>query len=45
MLQLRFQLAEIRNETGGKFTRQDLRPNDYWLIWQDLKAPKAKEGA
>lgn len=25
--------------------RQDLRPNDYWLIWPDLKAPETRESA
>jgi len=26
--------------TKGAVTRQELRPNDFWLIWPDLKAPK-----
>lgn len=30
----------IEKATKGKVTRQELRPNDFWLIWPDLKAPK-----
>ena len=26
-------------------TRQELRPDDYWLIWPDLKAPKRQSEA
>ena len=26
----------------GAVTRQELRPNDYWLIWPDLPAPAEK---
>lgn len=26
----------IENATKGAVTRKDLRPNDYWEIWQDL---------
>jgi DNA-binding transcriptional regulator YdaS (Cro superfamily) len=33
----------IERITGGQVTRQDLRPDDYWLIWPDLKAPKSKK--
>ena len=32
--------VSIERITEGKVTRQDLRPNDYWLIWPELKAPK-----
>ena len=34
--------VEIENSTLKKITRQMLRQSDYWLIWPDLKAPKAK---
>ena len=30
----------IEKTTRGKVTRQELRPNDYWLHWPDLKAPE-----
>lgn len=30
----------IERATDGSVTRQDLRPDDYWLIWPDLAAPK-----
>lgn len=30
----------IMKKTNGMVTRQELRPNDYWLIWPDLKKPK-----
>ncbi len=33
----------IEKVTKGAVTRQDLRPEDYWLIWPDLKAPKGKK--
>ena len=26
----------IESATAGKVTRQDLRPDDYWLIWPEL---------
>ena len=29
----------IERGTSGQVTRQDLRPDDYWLIWPDLPAP------
>lgn len=29
----------IWRATGGKVTREELRPYDYWLIWPDLPAP------
>lgn len=29
----------IERATSGAVTRQELRPNDYWLIWPDLPAP------
>ena len=30
----------IESATNGAVTRQDIRPDDYWLIWPDLKAPE-----
>lgn len=33
----------IERITGGQVTRQDLRPDDYWLIWPDLPAPTETE--
>jgi DNA-binding transcriptional regulator YdaS (Cro superfamily) len=30
----------IERATGGQVTRQDLRPDDYWLIWPDLPPPQ-----
>ncbi len=30
-------------ERLGIAKRQELRPEDYWLIWPDLKAPKGKK--
>lgn len=32
----------IERATKGAVKRSDLRPDDYWLIWPDLKAPKQK---
>lgn len=32
----------LERESSGAVTRQDLRPNDYWLIWPDLPAPAEK---
>jgi DNA-binding transcriptional regulator YdaS (Cro superfamily) len=29
----------IERVTGGSVTRQELRPDDYWLVWPDLPAP------
>jgi DNA-binding transcriptional regulator YdaS (Cro superfamily) len=29
----------IERATDGEVTRQDLRPDDYWLIWPDLQSP------
>jgi DNA-binding transcriptional regulator YdaS (Cro superfamily) len=29
----------IERATNGAVTRQELRPDDYWLIWPDLPAP------
>jgi len=29
----------IEIATKGAITRQELRPDDYWLIWPDLPAP------
>lgn len=35
----------IERATNGQVTRQELRPDDYWLIWPDLPAPElAKQG-
>lgn len=33
----------IERATAGRVTRQDLRPDDYWLIWPDLPAPEHAE--
>jgi DNA-binding transcriptional regulator YdaS (Cro superfamily) len=33
--------SAIERESGGAVARQDLRPDDYWLIWPDLPAPAA----
>jgi len=30
----------IEAATKGQVTRQDLRPDDYWLIWPELKPAK-----
>jgi len=30
----------IESATKGQVTRQDLRPDDYWLIWPELKRAK-----
>lgn len=27
---------DIERETAGKVTRQDTRPNDWWVIWPEL---------
>lgn len=35
----------IERATGGAVSRQDLRPDDYWLYWPDLPAPASKEAA
>lgn len=37
----------IERFTEGKVTRQELRPDDYWLIWPDLPVPvvQAKRAA
>ena len=35
----------IERATGGKVTRADLRPDDYWLIWPDLKPPRKSRTA
>lgn len=32
----------IERATQGAVTRADLRPEDYWLIWPDLQAPKTE---
>ena len=29
--------VQIENATNGQVTRKDLRPDDYHLIWQELK--------
>lgn len=36
-------LLSVAAEAAGIAKRQDLRPNDYWLIWPDLKTPKTKK--
>ena len=33
----------IERATNGEVTRQELRPDDYWLIWPDLAAPNSLE--
>ena len=35
-----YRCVAIEAATGGKVTRKDLRPDDYWLIWPELKAAK-----
>lgn len=40
---VRYALA-IERATGQQVTRADLFPDDFWLIWPDLPAPK-KEAA
>jgi DNA-binding transcriptional regulator YdaS (Cro superfamily) len=35
----------IERATNGVVRRQDLRPDDYWLIWPDLPAPASQEPA
>lgn len=35
--------SAIERATCGAVTRQDLRPNDYHLIWPDLPAPVTEE--
>lgn len=32
--------VSIMRATSGVVTRQELRPDDYWLIWPDLPAPE-----
>lgn len=32
--------VQIERATGGKVTRQEMRPNDYWEIWTDLEKPE-----
>ncbi len=32
----------IERVSNGKVARQELRPNDYWLIWPDLEQPSDK---
>jgi len=31
--------------TQGRLSRARLRPNDYWLVWPDLKAPSGAAAA
>jgi len=33
--------AAIERATNGAVTRQDLRPNDWWLIWPELAEQEA----
>ena len=35
----------IERATGGKVSRQELRPDDYWLVWPDLAAPTQRATA
>jgi DNA-binding transcriptional regulator YdaS (Cro superfamily) len=39
--------SAIERETGGKVTRQELRPDDWHLIWPELAKgkPTAKQAA
>ncbi|GAA4335854.1 hypothetical protein GCM10023144_29600 [Pigmentiphaga soli] len=34
----------LEKASAGAITRRDLRPDDYWLIWPDLPAPRAAQG-
>jgi DNA-binding transcriptional regulator YdaS (Cro superfamily) len=31
--------ATVARVSKGVVTRQELRPDDYWMIWPDLQAP------
>jgi DNA-binding transcriptional regulator YdaS (Cro superfamily) len=33
---------EIEDQTEGKVTRQELRPDDWQLLWPDLSKPKRR---
>jgi DNA-binding transcriptional regulator YdaS (Cro superfamily) len=35
----------IERHSAGEVTRAELRPDDYWLIWPDLPAPKKQKQA
>ena len=35
----------IARASGGQVTRADLRPDDYWEIWPDLKPSNTKKKA
>jgi DNA-binding transcriptional regulator YdaS (Cro superfamily) len=35
--------AMLERATGGVVTRQDLRPDDWHLIWPELAEPKAEQ--
>ena len=35
----------IERFTNKQVTRQELRPDDFWLIWPDLKKPKSTQPA
>ena len=37
--------VQIWRKTAGAVPREQLRPDDYWLIWPDLKAPKKQKQA
>lgn len=32
----------IERVTGGQVTRQELRPDDYWLVWPDLQVSASR---
>lgn len=34
--------SAIERESGGSVSRQELRPQDYWLVWPELPAPTTK---
>jgi len=38
-------MLKLERATNKAVTRQELRPDDYWLIWPDLKAPKRQAEA
>jgi DNA-binding transcriptional regulator YdaS (Cro superfamily) len=36
-------LATALEQETKKVTRQEMRPDDYWLIWPDLPAPRKQK--
>ena len=34
--------ATVAKVSSGQVTREELRPDDYWMIWPDLQAPAEK---